>query len=271
MTITFEQFKSASRTSTAATWTIFLDNPVKDGSSLIVILGAIGNIRAIDISQNGDVVWNVIEDSTGNRADSENGCRVQIWAAHDVKDAGQGLTLRLSGSPATSKDTGVIISEWSGNTFKFPNPADRLTVKAGSTPPATPGTIDTTPATASIREDEELLIGAATADKPVTYSNPGLGYTLRAQTDVGSPAVGKLAALDRITFTPVGVRFTVDHTADAGGVSWEAAACAIRGALQVPAPETPAPTVSEPIAEVEDHTGVAIGHLLEEFKSHDKR
>lgn len=266
MTISFRQLITASVTSATPT-TVFLPSAPLPGSALIAVVGCLKPVRPT-LFRHGAVDWNLLYEHDGLiEADQQalEAVRVQVWGAFDLP-AGASAQIGIDFSGGTS-DRGIILAEYTGDVFQFPNPADRVGKKSGSTAPATPGTIDTAPATAEIREDVELLIGGVATDQAVTLSNPGLGYTLRSQAGIGATPDGTVGLLERVTFTPVGIRIVVDHSADPSGVNWVGVGAGTRGNLQVPAEEVDAPAVSEPVTEFVDYSGDGIGKLISQLRA----
>lgn len=269
MTIAFRQSVTLNETS-AATANPQLPSPPLPGSALIAAIATGSGVGATSFSHD-DARWNLLSENAGDDADEKGGVvlRAQIWAAFDIP-AGTGDKIEISFSGGSSK-RGIIIAEYTGDVFQFPNPADRVVKDNGTTAAFTIGDIDTGNS-GDTREDDELFVGVAAADATVVFSNPTAPMAIRVTAvPIGIAGSGVMALLDAFVSSTQKGRLKLDHDAVPPVVVWVAVVAAIRGNLQVPATPVAAPTVGEPITENEDHEGDAIGHLLEQFKSHDKR
>jgi hypothetical protein len=224
------------------------------------------------ISPQAGESWNLLFENDGPiDADQQitTLVRVQLWAAFDIPDGvPSGISIEFSGGGTSER--GVVVAEYTGDIFQFENPADRVVKGSGATPPSTIGDIDTGTG-GTTREAAELWVGVAGADGTTVFSNPTAPFAIRVNAVAIGSGAGRLVLLDAFTSSVQGARLQLDHSGIPGGVKWAAAMAAIRGVLQVPATPVETPSVGEPITENEDHEGDAIGHLLEQFKSHDKR
>jgi hypothetical protein len=265
MTISYRQDATTSEDS-AVDGVVTLANAPLNGSTLIAVVGCLSNNGAISITQTG-ATWNLLETSSVT-ADTVNSAeiRVQVWGAFNVENAGAVATFAFSGG---TTNRGMIVVEYYGNVFEFPNPPDRMKTKTGSTAPTVLGTIDTTPATAITREDEELFIGVAGISEQLVFSNSQQGFSARKQIVIGAGAnTGKLAIADQFTSSAKTVIWQVDHAAHpTNTVYWAAVVAGIRGALQVPFVGGAEPTVSEPVTEQTDYSSDGIGKLASQFRA----
>lgn len=268
MALAFRQSVKLATTS-AAPMTLNLPSAPLPKSALLAAVATTGDV-GVAAFRHETAIWNLLLENAGALADELNGVvlRAQIWGAFDIPAVGGQIGIDFA--DAASSERGVIIAEYTGDVFQFPNPADRVIGDSGTTAGPSTGTIDTGSG-ADAREAEELLIGAAAADQVVTLSGPGSPFAIRDTVDIGSPAAGTLGLLDAFTVSPITpLRMRVDHSV-ATALEWVAVTAAIRGVLQVPATPVTTPISGEPVTENDDHEGVAIGHLLEQFQSHDKR
>jgi hypothetical protein len=269
MTISFRQKGTLSETSSLPA-TVFMPSTPLNGSALIAVVGCLKKIGVSKFREREGVIWNLLFEQDGPvDADLEalDAVRSQIWGAFDIRDASDQVGIEFSGG-TTSR--GVVIAEYTGDVFRLPNPADRVVAGSGQTPPATSATMDSGVG-GDTREAEELWIGAPATDQPVTFSNLSTPFTaIRDQIDIGSPGAGSVALVDGVTSITRTSRFRIDHSASGSTVNWVAVMAAIRGDLQSPLAGPEAPTVGEPVTENDDHRGDAVGHLVEQFRSHDK-
>jgi hypothetical protein len=244
------------------------------GSTLIMAVACSKTIGCTKITPIAGESWNLLYESDGPVVADQSAVevvRVQIWGAFNVPSSNLSrIGLAFSGG-ATPSERGVIFAEYTGDGFQFPNPADRVAVGWGQTPALTLGDIDILGGTS--REAAELWIGVVAATPTVTFASPTFPFAFRVNPVViGAAGPGRMALLDAFTSSAAALRLQVEHSDDnPSQVTWAAAAAAIRGILQVPATPVEIPSVGEPITENTDHEGDAIAHLLEQFKSHDKR
>lgn len=239
-----------------------------DGSALILAVGLSGTGVPISIDQLG-ANWNLLEEaSTGELTDEGVGtnARVQIWAAFDIKGSPRDVRIIF---PSGVSERGFILAEYTGDVFRFPNPADRVIGDVGETVGPGVGSLDSGIG-GETREASELWVCAAVCSKVVTITNPQSPFSIRSSEDIGDPQSGTVALLDAFTSSADAARAIVDHTTGSQ-VRWAITMAAIRGVLQTPFDAQTAPSSNDPVTENDDHAGDAIGHLLEQFKSHDKR
>ena len=270
MAIAFRQLITASETSAVPT-TVFLPSDPVNGSTLIAVVACIGTASVSRI-RHGDIVWQLLYENDGQVEADENAndaVRVQIWGAFNIQSAIDQIGFEFSGE---TTERGIIVAEYTGHGFEFPNPADRVIGDTGVGFGLLEANLDTGIGGVT-RETDELWVAGAASSRDRPFQNPdGDPFDIRTQIEIGSPAGGQVALLDSVDLgTRIrAVQMTVDQRSAAAIANWAAVMAALRGTLQVPNDGPDEPTSAEPVTENTDHYGTAIGHLLEQFKSRDK-
>ncbi len=266
MTIAFRQLITKSENSSAPMTVVLPSDPLV-GSALIIVVGCSKTSGISRVRTQLTEEWNLLFESDGPvDADEQalEAVRVQIWGAFDIPN-GMVAQIGIEFSGGTS-ERGLILAEYTGDVFQFPNPADRVIGGTDVTPPATEGTIEIS-GTKDTREAEELFVGAAAVDQDVSFIRPEAPFSIRSQTDIGSPSSGRIALLDFISSATRTPEMLVDHEAFASSVNWAGVMAAIRGILQVPATAVVAPAVSEPVTEFTDYSSDGIGKLIAQLRA----
>ncbi len=263
MTIAFRQSKARSETDSSSLGVV-LDNVPLNGSALIAAVAVASNNGVIQIVQTGASWALLFESASSENADEANGSlvRAQIWGAFDIEAAVAFLRIPFTGG--TTK-RGVIVAEYTGGVFEFPNPADRVVGDTGTTAGPSVGSLDTGIGGVT-REAAELWVGAGAVDKKLAFSSPGSPFAIRDQVDIGSPAAGKIVLVDAFLAVATNIRFRIDH-ASGSSVAWAATMAAIRGNLQVPAEAVDVPAANEPVTEFEDYSTDGIEKLAAQYRA----
>jgi hypothetical protein len=265
MAVTFRQRITGSETS-AGGMTLLLPSDPLVGSMLIAAVGVMGTVGVTRFRVSPATEWQLLYEHDGLAdADSNPGTvRVQLWGAFNIPAINRQIGVSFGGG---TTHRGVIVSEYTGETFQFDNPADRVSVGSGQTAALTVGTLLTALGGES-REAVENWSGAGAANVPgVTFQNPGFPFVIRSQIDIGNPAAGRLVFLNANTSAKANAQLRVDHTADAGIVKWAAAMAAVRGILQGPAEVTEEPVAQEPVTEQDDYSGNGIDKLISQLRA----
>jgi hypothetical protein len=264
MAYAFRQKAQKSESSSGVLKISFSSAPL-DGSALIMAVATTSGAAATQIDQDG-AEWQLLQEAASEEFADENNdlkVRVQLWGAFNVQRAATLMEITFSGG---TTDRGAIAAEYTGDTFLFPNPADRVVGDVGSssssTGPADTGTGGTT------REAEELWVAAAANDSAtLTWTSADSPFVLNDTVAIGS--TGQLGFADALQSSTGALSAQINHSL--GGGNWAITSAAVRGDLQEPAGETEEPVSEDPVTENNDHAGDAIDNLLEQFKSHDKR
>lgn len=267
MAILYRQHVCASVTTWAPT-TVFLPSVPLNGSALIAVVGCTGGAGISYFRGNGD--WHLLYENDGPiyaEAQTPGGLRVQVWGAFDTVNVSNMIGICFSGG---TSDRGIVVAEYTGDIFRFSNPADRVSSGVTTSPAFVESTISWPPGGYS-REAEELLVSVGALDQVVNFFDPADGYIIRDQADIGDPAAGSVIMLDKISSTITSISTEVDHSAPPALANVAMAGVMLRGSLQIPFDYPAEPVAQEPVTENTDHAGTAIGHLIEQFKSHDKR
>jgi hypothetical protein len=265
MALAFRQSKTDSNTGAAAL-SVTLSSPTLVGSALIAAVGLGSNNGVSTLADPARATsWNLLyEAASSEDADEGNvaNVRVQIWGSFNVPAGVDEFRFVFSGG---TTDRGVIVAEYTGDVFEFPNPADRVVGTIGTTA-AGVGTADTGVG-GTTREDDELWVACCGCDDNVTWQNPTAPFSIRAQGDIGNPAAGQIALLDDFSSSAAALRAQCDHSAGAGAVEWAITAAALRGVLQVPVTATTEPVSAEPVTEFTDYSSDAIGKFIAQLRA----
>jgi hypothetical protein len=263
MTIAHRQTAKIAATSSTPT-TLPLSSAPLNGSALIAAVGCASDNGVASITQTG-ANWNLLLETSNQNAEEVNGVLilVQIWGAFNVQSAGIQIEFSFSGGVT---DRGIIVAEYTGDVFRFPNPADRVVGNVGTTGAGLSGTASTGVG-GTTRENDELWVAATGANQNVTWSNPIGGFTIRDTKSIGTGPLGNLALLDRFTTATGALQSGAKHSSDPSATAWAAVAAAMRGILQVPFVGPDAPTAAEPVSEISDYSSAAIEKLAAQFRS----
>jgi hypothetical protein len=248
--------------------TVFLPSAPLAGSALIIAVACGKGIGITAVRPQSTEEWNLLYENEGTVTADQNtsgSIRAQIWAAFDIPD---GLTnqfgIVFSGGV---NERGVILAEYTGDIFQFPNPADRVAKATGTTPAFTTGTLDTGSG-GTTREANELWVGVGAATPTVAFSNPGSPFSIRVNAVAIGTGPGRMCLLDAFLTSLEPAIMRVDHDdLNPAIVTWVAAMAATRGILQVPAAATTVPTVSEPVTEQTDYSSDGIEKLIAQLRA----
>lgn len=264
MTITHVQTVTGQATS-AVPLTLFLGAEPGVGSALIAAVAIEGTNSVTAVRASG-ASWNLLyEAASAEDADEVNGTaiRAQLWGAFDVAGVGSGQAGFVFSGGTVAK--GIVMAEYSGDVFEFPNPADRIVGSFGTSAPGTTGPADTGAATNPTRENVELWVAAAGVNKSSIWSSAVAPFAIRDQ--IAIPPFGAVCLLDYVASATGTMRAQASHAATGSGMPWAITAAAIRGDLQVPADVTTVPAVSEPVTEQEDYSSNGIEKLASQFRA----